>query len=122
MSMLLGAKSNRVGLIQVPIKTLYEEDNPSSHFNPILDSMRIYFVLFGFAIVSVLTAIIDYTIFIFAYSQGLGIGRSQIAARLVAMVFNYNAVKRSSSLAKRWGQLYPDFCCWCWRWVCFPAA
>ena len=32
-------------IIAVPITTVYEPGNPSSHFNPLVDSARIYFVL-----------------------------------------------------------------------------
>jgi glycosyltransferase involved in cell wall biosynthesis len=43
---LLMAHQNNVGLIQIPINTVYIENNQSSHFNPLLDSIRIYYVLF----------------------------------------------------------------------------
>ncbi|MBR6463159.1 glycosyltransferase family 2 protein [bacterium] len=48
---------------QVPITTVYEENNPSSHFNPIKDSIRIYAIFFKFIGASVISSIIDFMIF-----------------------------------------------------------
>ena len=48
---------------QVPITTVYEENNPSSHFNPIKDSIRIYAIFFKFIGASVISSIIDFIIF-----------------------------------------------------------
>lgn len=40
---------NRMGVpvVEVPIATVYEEDNSSSHFRPLLDSIQIYVTLLG---------------------------------------------------------------------------
>lgn len=48
---------------QVPITTVYEENNPSSHFNPIKDSIRIYAIFFKFIGASVISSVIDFIIF-----------------------------------------------------------
>jgi len=48
---------------QIPITTVYEENNPSSHFNPIKDSIRIYAVFFKFIGASVISSLIDFLIF-----------------------------------------------------------
>ena len=48
MEMLLKCKNLNVDISEIPITTVYLENNKSSHFNPILDSFRIYFVLFRF--------------------------------------------------------------------------
>ncbi len=45
---LMYACSSRVQIEQVPIEAVYLNANSSSHFNPILDSLKIYFVLFRF--------------------------------------------------------------------------
>lgn len=53
-----------MGIIrQVPITTVYEENNPSSHFNPIKDSIRIYAIFLKFIGASVISSIIDFVIF-----------------------------------------------------------
>lgn len=45
--------------IEVPISTIYIDNNRSSHFNPVRDSMRIYFVLLRFYASSLISAGLD---------------------------------------------------------------
>jgi glycosyltransferase involved in cell wall biosynthesis len=45
--------------VEVPIETIYIDANRSSHFDPIRDSMRIYFVLARFYFSSIVAAAID---------------------------------------------------------------
>jgi len=44
LEMLLIASLDRISLIQKPIQTVYLDGNSDSHFNPVLDSIRIYWV------------------------------------------------------------------------------
>ena len=46
LDMLLAAVSDGIGIRSVPIRTIYIDDNASSHFHPLRDSARIYSVLF----------------------------------------------------------------------------
>ncbi len=48
LEMLIAAHRLAIPLIEEPIRTIYEAGNPSSHFNPVVDSMKIYFVLLRF--------------------------------------------------------------------------
>jgi len=82
---LLKAIHLRFEVREIPISTLYLDDNRGSHFNPVLDSMRIYFVLTRFSLVAIITAV----------------AVSQILARLVAMSFNYLAVRNAVFLSDR---------------------
>ncbi|MBK9170251.1 MAG: GtrA family protein [Bryobacterales bacterium] len=94
LDMLIAAKQLGVGFRQVGIETVYIEGNASSHFNPILDSMRIYFVLLRFSFASVLTAVCDNLLF-FAVLSWLGAPLpAQVAARLAAVVLHFNLNKR----------------------------
>ncbi len=52
LEMLLTAAKQQMPINQIPIKTIYENNNASSHFNPLLDSIKIYRVLFGHLIKS----------------------------------------------------------------------
>lgn len=54
--------------LEVPIKTVYIESNRSSHFDPIRDSMRIYFVLLRFYVSSLFAAGIDFAGFTVAFA------------------------------------------------------
>jgi len=89
LDMLIACKQQNVPIVQEPIHTVYIEGNMSSHFQPILDSMRIYFLLLRFSAVSLLTAVLDNIVFALALGATGSIGYSQIAGRLLAMTFNY---------------------------------
>jgi len=47
MNMLMHIAKKKIPLVEVPIETVYIEDNASSHFNTIKDSAKIYKVIFG---------------------------------------------------------------------------
>src|SRR5207302_945423 len=76
-------------------RTIYEPGNQSSHFNPIVDSMKIYFILLRFGSVSMLTALLDGLIFYISYHRTGNILGSQALARLIAVTFNYSVVRGS---------------------------
>lgn len=82
------------GVIEIPIETIYIDDNSSSHFRPIKDGMKIYSVLFGsfpkYLLSSVLSYVIDYSLFGVLYYWVLGeTVPSVAAARVVSAVFNF---------------------------------
>jgi glycosyltransferase involved in cell wall biosynthesis len=89
LDMLLACKYQDCPIIEEPIRTIYLNGNRSSHFDPVLDSMRIYLLLFRFSIVSFFTAVVDNVVFAAAHISGGSIAQSQVAARIVAMTFNY---------------------------------
>lgn len=94
LDMLVLAKQLGVGIREVPVESVYLDGNASSHFDPLRDSMRIYFVLFRFALASLATTALDYSVFSAILLSGAGIASAQAAARLIALVFNYFVVKR----------------------------
>jgi glycosyltransferase involved in cell wall biosynthesis len=53
--MLLVAYRKAVPLFEIPIETIYIEGNRASHFKPLLDSGRVYFVLFRYSLSSLVT-------------------------------------------------------------------
>ncbi len=61
--MLLEAGEQKVGICEVPIETVYLNDNKGSHFNPLLDSARIYLVFAKFLFSSLSSCIIDLVLF-----------------------------------------------------------
>ena len=95
LDMLLACKYQGCPVAQVPIRTIYMDNNKSSHFHPILDSMRIYFLLLRFSALSLCSAVIDNVVFALVLSATGSIARSQITARLVSMTFNYLGARRS---------------------------
>jgi putative flippase GtrA len=93
LDMLMACKHRGWRVLEVPIRTIYIENNRSSHFHPIFDSMRIYFLLLRFSVLSLATALLDNIIFVVMYAATASIGESQITGRFVAMIFNYLAVR-----------------------------
>ena len=95
LDMLLACKHQGFPVTQVPIRTIYMGNNESSHFHPIFDSMRIYFLLLRFSVLSLATAALDNAVFAVAFAQTGDIARSQVTSRLVAMIFNYLGARRT---------------------------
>ena len=89
MNMLISTKTNAIDVVEEEISTVYIENNKSSHFNPLIDSMKIYFLLIRFAFSSVLASIIDFIIFAAVYGLSRNILVGIIAARLVAGNINF---------------------------------
>jgi putative flippase GtrA len=94
LDMLVKSKYMNRHINEVPIATVYIDHNRSSHFDPLWDSMRIYFVFIRFAGVSLITAAIDNLVFILALSFSFDLLFCQAAARLTAGMFNYYANKK----------------------------
>lgn len=63
MNMLIEANDNRIPVLEFPIQTIYLEGNESSHFNPFLDSIRIYKVFLKFMLSSLSSFLIDIALF-----------------------------------------------------------
>ncbi|HEX3744042.1 MAG TPA: glycosyltransferase [Bryobacteraceae bacterium] len=95
LDMLLACKHQNIPVVQIPIRTIYLGNNESSHFHPILDSMRIYFLLLRFSMLSLCTAVVDNAVFAVAFRATGSTARSMVAGRLVAMTFNYLGVRRT---------------------------
>lgn len=63
MNMLICARENHIPITEFPIQTIYLENNESSHFNPFVDSIRIYKVFIKFMLSSFSSFIIDIALF-----------------------------------------------------------
>jgi glycosyltransferase involved in cell wall biosynthesis len=61
MNMLLYAKRFNIKIREIVIETVYLDHNSSSHFNPVLDSIRIYRQIFAFAFSSIASAVLDWS-------------------------------------------------------------
>jgi glycosyltransferase involved in cell wall biosynthesis len=94
LDMLVQCKFSGRRILSVPIETVYLDQNRSSHFDPLLDSMRIYFVLLRFASSSLLTSVIDNVVFSMLLSLTPNLMVCMIGARAVACSFNYAASKK----------------------------
>lgn len=93
LEMLLLAKRRGFPISEVVIETIYLEGNASSHFNPVFDSAKIYFVLFRYVLASIVTAAVDYIVF-FLVSPFVGsyLGLTFIS-RGASVLVNYTLVR-----------------------------
>ncbi|MCK9582120.1 MAG: bifunctional glycosyltransferase family 2/GtrA family protein [Endomicrobiales bacterium] len=106
MDMLIYACKRKVILTEVNIETKYENNNASSHFNPLLDSLKIYYVLFRFLISSFAASIIDTIMFVlFQYIIG-NILISIICSRLISATINFRMTKSYVFYSK--GNIYKE--------------
>jgi glycosyltransferase involved in cell wall biosynthesis len=88
LEMLVQATKRRMTIEEIPIQTVYGLPG-QSHFNPLRDSVRIYFVFLRFLGLSIATAVVDYTVFAIAFMAGHSILGAMAAARVVAGTFNF---------------------------------
>ncbi len=94
LEMLIVARNLRIKMVEQPIRTIYEPGNPTSHFQPLRDSMRIYFVLLRFSLISLSTAALDNLAFyLFIHASGMFLW-SLAGARILALMYNYTLVRK----------------------------
>ncbi|MFO1259270.1 MAG: bifunctional glycosyltransferase family 2/GtrA family protein [Gammaproteobacteria bacterium] len=89
LDMLILAAQEKLPIKSHPIKTIYEDNNASSHFNPIIDSFKIYFVFFRFLFVALMSGVFDFLIFSIAYFFVPHILISETLARVFSGTFNF---------------------------------
>ena len=92
---LIAAKHANRQFAEVKIRTIYTNNNESSHFRPVRDSMRISMVLVRFAAASLLTAIVDNVVFAACFYTTGTLWLSQVAGRSVAVIVNYSLARRA---------------------------
>jgi glycosyltransferase involved in cell wall biosynthesis len=110
MEMLLWCRQKDVPIQEIPIQTIYLNNNQSSHFNPLLDSMKIYFVLFRYTFASLFTSMIDYFVFIFSYPVIQNILYTTYLSRIVAIALNFVLVRKMVfSSKKKILQTFPKY-------------
>jgi glycosyltransferase involved in cell wall biosynthesis len=80
---------------EIPITTVYQPNNPTSHFHPFLDSMKIYWVLLRHLLVTPLIGIIDFIILYSAIYMGLSAIIAVTASRAISGIFYFLAIKHS---------------------------
>lgn len=95
LEMLIAARRLGIAVREVPVRTIYRDGNRASHFNPLVDSMKVWFVLLRFASVSLATAVLDNIVFYLAWRRTGDILAAQILGRVLAVTFNYWMVRRS---------------------------
>ena len=111
-AMLLELRKNNIDLSEVKISTVYIDENSTSHFRPLHDSVMIYRMILRYIIGAFASFLIDYAIFdLIVFIIGadaprlLRLSCAYIPARFLSSIFNYgfnrNAVFRSGSPLSR---------------------
>ncbi|MCP2321955.1 putative flippase GtrA [Hamadaea flava] len=92
--LLLRAARERLPLAEVEIATIYLDENASSHFRPVRDSLRVFGQLATFATSSLLGFAVDFVaLFLLAACTG-NIVLAAILARLLSATINYGVNRR----------------------------
>ncbi len=97
-NMLLETKERKVPIVEVPIRTIYIEENKTSHFNPIKDSLKIYMIFGKFLFSSLSSSVVDLALFsMFCFlAKGMDWGRfsyisvATVFARVLSALYNYS--------------------------------
>lgn len=67
MNMLIECRKHKIEIFEIPIETVYIDENSSSHFNPIIDSVKIYLLIFrsffSFIFTSIGCTLLDLALF-----------------------------------------------------------
>lgn len=95
-NMLFCLKERSIPYVQEKIQTIYIEENQTSHFRPIRDSIRIYGRILRFVASSLLSSLLDLGLFFLlsCFLPGiLGLAADAVCtllARIVSSLFNYS--------------------------------
>lgn len=103
--MLIVATKNQIRMKEVPIETIYIEENAGTHFRPVVDSVKIYAVLFGsflwYLASSLSAAVLDelgfflFNHFLFAWmAQERRIFFATVVARIISSAYNFTVNRR----------------------------
>ncbi|MBQ7954340.1 MAG: bifunctional glycosyltransferase family 2/GtrA family protein [Lachnospiraceae bacterium] len=100
--MFFALKKEHIPITETKIQTVYIEDNASSHFHPIRDSLRIYGIILKFLLSSAASFLIDYGLFtVLLFLLGEHVSRTMrlfsatFASRAVSSLFNFAMNKKA---------------------------
>ena len=89
-NMLLEMKKRSIPFFEEKIATVYIDENSSSHFNPIVDSIKIYKTIFKYIASSFSSFLIDEgAFFVLSYIFKESIVLCTVIARIISSLFNF---------------------------------
>ena len=92
--MLMVTERERYEIRETPIRTVYIDENRGSHFHPVVDSMKIYWVLLRHVFTGLLSAVIDTVVFLAVYFLGAPLLVSVYTGRVASMFVNFTLLRR----------------------------
>lgn len=95
MNFLINSAKRNIKILEVPIETIYIDNNKASHFRAIKDSVKIFGGILKYGVSSLLSFAIDISLFTVLNSimfkvSSLNIILSTILARLTSGIFNFS--------------------------------
>lgn len=94
MNVLMSCADCNVPIREVPILTVYEKGNPTSHFSPVKDSFKIYKVIAKFCASSLISFAADMALFLILQML-IPIQAANIGARIFSGTLNYTLNHRA---------------------------
>jgi len=105
-NMLLYAAQNGIPIVEETIETVYIDDNSSSHFNPLRDSLKIYMCIFKYIASSLIGFVVDFVLLLLFSSLLSGVRLpnigmegdlalliSVVVARIISAIVNFTINK-----------------------------
>lgn len=91
-NVLIECKTKNIKIEEETIETIYLDNNQGSHFNPLVDSLKIYRLFFKYILAAMTSFILDIVLFTFLvnimeHEQKILI--STIIARIVSSIYNF---------------------------------
>lgn len=106
LDMLMRAARGHIKIKEVIIHTIYLDKNKTSHFNPLIDSLKIYFVFIRFTAVSIISALLDFVLFTICYYLISNVFVSIVFARTLSCIFNF--VFGKAVTFRSTGKIFPE--------------
>lgn len=100
MYMLLEAAKEKKQIIEIPIETIYIDNNSGSHFHPLRDSLLIYKSIIMYSCVSITSFGLDFALFMVikgltsSWNPALSLFVSAFTARILSAGFNYQCNRK----------------------------
>ena len=101
-NMLLECKQADISIVEQTIETVYINDNETTHFHPIKDSLRVYGIIIKFFISSLLSFVIDqilnvlgYNVLFKLFAEGARQFCAGTLARILSSLFNFTMNRKA---------------------------
>jgi len=99
-NMIIAVKELQIPYKEVPIETIYINDNESSHFNPLKDSARIYKIVLGYFLKFLASSLFSWLVDIGVYTLAVALTEGKVddatkqiiagvSSRVISSVVNY---------------------------------
>lgn len=112
MNVLLQFARDHIPMCEHEIETIYLDNNASSHFDSVKDSVRIYKEILKFSASSFIGFLVDYAVYSLLLLSGVGLTASNVMARVVSASVNFTLNRKVVFRSKErlWKTAVKYFC------------